>query len=50
MTTQKHKEVYCQDDIWEDLKGKKPLWEVILKYISNKVGKVLGVSTAWVCV
>jgi hypothetical protein len=28
----------------------KPLWEIILKYISNKVGKVLGVSTAWVCV
>jgi hypothetical protein len=25
MTTQKHKEVYCQDDIWEDLKGKQTI-------------------------
>jgi hypothetical protein len=25
MTTQKHKEVYCQDDIWEDLQGKQTI-------------------------
>jgi hypothetical protein len=25
MATQKHKEVYCQDDIWEDLQGKQTI-------------------------